>query len=296
MNQNMKSEFLLLADLHAVVHSDLPSLPRYSSMYICEQQFTVTMWACVLPTIVLQACRDLRQTCLSSSELQYLVELGGQQLLPVDFPPDSHEALISERLQLLKDKAQAWLKFDTQHVETVDVSDKYIVGRTVVSNGHLGVVYGNRYPAFAKISSILPEPLQQAQAVDREWYRETLFSVPNARNIEMYMDPTQNLLATVYHVIDGSDIYIDLLPLDRDGVHPHAAGPTLFMSPGLPTGRRQDIRWKADQWKLEGLGRYIALRHSLALHHPNRVLWWLHIWDCIVSSEPVDCSLSSVSI
>ncbi|KAG1748784.1 hypothetical protein EDD22DRAFT_958112 [Suillus occidentalis] len=92
------------------------------------------------------------------------------------------------------------------------------------------------------------------------------------------MDPTQKL-ATVYHVIDVSDIYIDLLPLDRDGVHPHAAGPTLFMSPGLPTGRHQDIRWKADEWKLEGLGKYIALRHSLALHHPNRVLWWLQIWD-----------------
>lgn len=31
--------------------------------------------------------------------------------------------------------------------------------------------------------------------------------------------------------------------------------------------------------EISGLGRYIALRYSLALHHPNGVLWWLQIWD-----------------
>ncbi|KAG2119546.1 uncharacterized protein F5147DRAFT_767033 [Suillus discolor] len=106
MNQGMKPEFLFLADLHVYILSFLP----YQDILQCTS-----------------VCRDLRQTYLSSSELQYIVELSGQQLLPVDLPLDSHTPTISECLQLLRDKAHAWFQLNTQPVEHIDVSNKYIM-------------------------------------------------------------------------------------------------------------------------------------------------------------------------
>lgn len=79
---------------------------------------------------------------------------------------------------------------------------------------------------------------QHAQAVNREWHRETLFSVPNARNIEMYMDPTQNLLATVYHVIDGRiSILIFYLWIEMGSREVHRS-PVLS---GTPSSKRGPI-------------------------------------------------------
>jgi hypothetical protein len=56
--------------------------------------------------IVLQVCKALRQTYISSSELQYIVELSGQRLLHVPNTDDVNIP-VSERLQLLRDKAHA---------------------------------------------------------------------------------------------------------------------------------------------------------------------------------------------
>ncbi|KAG1852504.1 hypothetical protein F4604DRAFT_1933652 [Suillus subluteus] len=183
MNQDMKPQFLFL----------------YSSVYV-----------------------RLRETYLSSSELQYIVKLGGQRLLPVGLGAHNHTP-ISERLRLLRDKAHAWFKFDTRPVQTV------IVPETFVSNGHLCLGH------------------------------------------------EQNLVAAAYEIIGKSGAYIDLLALDGDGSHPRAVGPTLSTVPGFPG--RQNIIQTCESWRLGGLERHIALWHLLLLRDPDRILWWLQIWD-----------------
>ncbi|KAG2038439.1 hypothetical protein BDR03DRAFT_999400 [Suillus americanus] len=228
-------------------------------------------------------CTGLRQTYLSSSELQYIVELGGQQLLPVNLQlgVDDHTP-ISERLQLLRDKARAWFKFNTRPVQTVVVPKIFYTDKAFLSNGHLCVCDTENLSGFAKIFPIAPEPSQQA--IDREWSSESLSSLPNTQNIDVLMDPEQNLIAAAYDIIDGSGVYIDLLALDGDGVHPQAAGRTLIMSPELPG--RQNMDFQAldsdsdKNWRLESLGRHIALwRHESPRGEPDRLLWWLQIWD-----------------
>ncbi|KAG2083241.1 uncharacterized protein F5147DRAFT_782990 [Suillus discolor] len=187
-------EFLFLADLHVYILSFLP----YQDILQCTS-----------------VCRDLRQTYLSSSELQYIVELSGQQLLPVDLPLDSHTPTISECLQLLRDKAHAWFQLNTQPVEHVDVSNKYIMKLTFMSNGHFCLMddptlHHNylRGPTISKIFPILQKPSQRV--FDCAWHSNTLSSVPNAQLNDILMDPTQNLLAAAYHVPDGLDVYIDI--------------------------------------------------------------------------------------
>ncbi|KAG1817304.1 hypothetical protein EV424DRAFT_1540508 [Suillus variegatus] len=262
MNQDMKPEFLFLTDLHAYILSFLP----YQDILRCTS-----------------VCRDLHQTYLSSSELQYIVELGGQQLLPVDLPLDNHTPTISERLQLLRDRAHAWFKLNTQPVEHVDVSNKYIMKLTAMSNGYFCLMDDPtlrhddylRGQTISKIFPTLQEPSQQV--FDRVWHSDTLSTVPNAQLNYILKDPTQNLLAAAYHVLDEPDVYIDILPLDGDGTHPQAAGPTLFMSPELRGP--QNILPKAGCWRVWNLGRLMALSHSLKLNDPDRTLWWLQIWD-----------------
>ncbi|KAG1861265.1 hypothetical protein F4604DRAFT_1957590 [Suillus subluteus] len=275
MNQNMKPQFLSLAgDLHAYILTFL----SYRDILRCAS-----------------VCTGLRQTYLSSSELQYIVELGGQQLLPVNLQPgvDDHVP-ISERLQLLRDKAHAWFKFNTRPVQTVIVPKIFYSDKAFVSNGHVCLCDTESLSGFAKIFPIAPEPPQQA--IDREWSSESLSSLPNTQNIDVLMDPEQNLIAAAYDIIGGSGVYIDLLALDGDGVHPQAAGRTLIMSPGLPG--RQNMDFEAldsdsdKNWRLESLGRHIALwRHESPRDEPERLLWWLQIWDWQYSTMS-NCVLS----
>ncbi|KAG2046328.1 hypothetical protein BDR06DRAFT_1037728, partial [Suillus hirtellus] len=78
-------------------------------------------------------CKSLREIYMSSSELQYITELGGQQLLPVL----NGSLSVSERLQLLRDKVHAWSKFDVHSSESISIPVQFR-RRTKVSvvNGH----------------------------------------------------------------------------------------------------------------------------------------------------------------
>ncbi|KAG2030662.1 hypothetical protein BDR03DRAFT_1003491 [Suillus americanus] len=232
MNQDTNPQFLFLSeDLHAYILTFL----SYRDIIRCTS-----------------VCKCLRQTYLSSSELQYIVELGGQRLLPVGLGAHNHTP-ISERLRVLRDKARAWFKFDTRPVQTAIVPESG--------------------PPFAKICSILSKP-----GINREWHcLESLLSVPNARHNDVLIDPEQNLVADAYEIIGKSRAYIDLLALDGDGSHPRAVGPTLSTVPRLP-GRQNTILARGS-WRLDGLGRHIALWHFLQLDDPYRILWWLQIWD-----------------
>ncbi|KAG1781173.1 hypothetical protein EV702DRAFT_1193355 [Suillus placidus] len=114
------------------------------------------------------------------------------------------------------------------------------------------------------------------------------------------MDPEQNLIAAAYDIIGGSGVYIDLLALDGDGIHPQAAG-MLIISSGLPRCQNMDFEdidsdsETEKNWRLESLGRHVALwHHELpeSLDDSDTLLWWLQIWDW-QDSTMSNCVLSS---
>ncbi|KAG2055958.1 hypothetical protein BDR06DRAFT_302672 [Suillus hirtellus] len=244
-------------------------------------------------------CRTLRQTYMSSSELQYITELGGQQLLPVsDTDLDNHTS-ISKRLQLLRDKAHAWFKFDIHSFENVSIPEQYHDAKTSLADRHLCLF--NEDEQSAKIFPILPKPSQQR--IERDWPSGSLCPIPNADSIEVFMDPAQNLIAIACMIadetleMDDERLYIDLGTLDGDGgVHPEAAGKTLFLS-GLP--RCEDSLYTIENWKLEGLGRHIAFRRSLLVHEGGykfgEEIWFMQIWDWQHSTTS-SCVLSDTII
>ncbi|KAG0704692.1 hypothetical protein DFH29DRAFT_359267 [Suillus ampliporus] len=227
-------------------------------------------------------CKALFRTYMSSSELQYIVELGGQQLLPVTVSnaySDNHTPMY-KRLQLLKDNAHAWFRFDHSSIGTVPVPHQINhADQLTFANGHLCL--WDRHTDFAMILPLLPKPSQQK--IERRW-SPLSHSVPDRDIINVHMDPAQSLIAILYARSDGfwSDderFRINLGALDRDGVHPKAAGRTLFLS-GL--SRYADTSFGIGIMSLSGWERYIALRVYLLVDSGNStfsLVWSLQIWD-----------------
>ncbi|KAG2123594.1 hypothetical protein DEU56DRAFT_917392 [Suillus clintonianus] len=215
-------------------------------------------------------CKALRQTYVSSSELQYIVELGGQHLLPG--PNTDNHTPVSQRLRLLRNKAHAWFKADVDSFEPFPIPFKHTTS-IFIANGH--VYLWDKDDDTARIIPLLPKPPQQA--FQRYWSPGTLCSVPHSTNIDVFMDPAQNLIAVVY-IVDHKTTFIDLKALSVDGVHPRAAGQTMFLS-GLPGHDDSEIHTK--NVELKGLGKHIALQRWLSVEQGTSSddMWQLQIWD-----------------
>ncbi|KAG1842929.1 hypothetical protein C8R48DRAFT_36064 [Suillus tomentosus] len=209
-----------------------------------------------------------------SSELQYIVELSGQCLLPMS-NTDDHTP-IHKRLQRLRDKAHAWLKFDAYAFQTVTLpilfGDSLQYCLQYCTGEHLYV--WNHHNNLIAISPI-PFKLSQ-QTIEHHWSPRTLCPFPRAARWDGLMDPAQNLLAVRYSVDEVTYIY--LATLDDGCVHPHAAGPALDLE--LP-GLEREAKFKCYE-------RYIALwreysTDEVATSLPMTPLpwktWELHIWD-----------------
>ncbi|KAG1729275.1 hypothetical protein EDB19DRAFT_126148 [Suillus lakei] len=93
----------------------LQSLPQELLTYI----LSFLPWQDILRCTSL--CKGLRQTYMSSSELQYITELGSQQLLPVS----NNHIPVSKRLHFLRDNSRAWLKFDLHSFKTISIPEKF---------------------------------------------------------------------------------------------------------------------------------------------------------------------------
>ncbi|KAG1775184.1 hypothetical protein EV702DRAFT_1199507 [Suillus placidus] len=205
---------------------------------------------------------------MSSSELQYIVEMSGQWLLPV--PNTENGIPVSTRLQLLRDKAHAWFKVDIHSFETVLIKGVTQTRKNFVAGGHLYL--WNAQEDTATIFPIFPKPSQQS--IQRDWPPGALCSVPHSYNLDVFMDPAQNLIAVVY-VADHETVYIRLGTLDGDDVHPQAAGERLFLSDNSYNSL-ETIRAK-----LKGFGRHIALWRRLDDDNWASLeeVWQLQIWD-----------------
>ncbi|KAG2107406.1 uncharacterized protein F5147DRAFT_774237 [Suillus discolor] len=177
---------------------------------------------------------------------------------------------ISKRLWLLRDKAHAWFKVDTRPSEIVPVLRRAMLSRdNIVTGGHF--CSWNPPGDTAMIFPVLPKPSQQS--IQRNWLPETLCSVPYSHNLDVFMDPAQNLIAVAY-VVDHKTVYINLGALDGDRVHPQAAGERLLSDDS-------ENRFGTSIAKLKGFGRHIALlcRWDNEYQISLVLVWQLQIWD-----------------
>ncbi|KAJ8588667.1 hypothetical protein M405DRAFT_933939, partial [Rhizopogon salebrosus TDB-379] len=110
-------------------------------------------------------CKALHHTYTSSSELQYITELGGQRLIPVPNTNLHNYTSYSERLQLLRDEARAWFKLDIVRSPSRTVTlpkiilDSHEEATMSLADGHLYLWDENGGSAI--ILPILPGPSQR---------------------------------------------------------------------------------------------------------------------------------------
>ncbi|KAG1860348.1 hypothetical protein F4604DRAFT_1905970 [Suillus subluteus] len=225
-------------------------------------------------------CKALRQTYISSSRLQYIVELNGQHLLPM--PNTGDLAPVSQRLQLLRDRAHAWFKFDLYSFKTISIPNIPYGHETFFTDGHF--YFWDNMENSATIIPVLPKPSQQI--IKRKWSPEALCVVPHSINRNVFIDPGQNLIAVLYYVDDEPEtLYIDLRALDSGGIHPRAAGRTLFLSDLLEND--DDDLVETTGTSLKGCGRHIALRRVYVISVEDEdgegisreYILQLQIWD-----------------
>ncbi|KAG2073768.1 hypothetical protein BDR04DRAFT_1141054 [Suillus decipiens] len=249
---------------YLVKKAGLLSLPEELRFYILSFLPCRDLLRCA------SVCKALHRTYTSSSVLQYIVELSGQQLLRV--PNTNDRTAISERLRLLRDRSHAWFKFDSHSFKTITFPIEMCDERKTIIDGHFSL--WDKNTDLAWIIPIVPKRSQQTFA--REWSPGTL--CPVRYSDDVFMDPTQNLIAVAYF-IDDETTYINLRALDGDSVHPQAAGPKLILSgsPGYDGNR-----FTTTCTELKGFGKHIALRRSLLISRIETwplKMWQLQIWD-----------------
>ncbi|KAG2367305.1 hypothetical protein BDR07DRAFT_1393621 [Suillus spraguei] len=247
---------------HLVKRVDHETKPKLVFSFLAEELrvYILAFLSCRDILCCIFVCKALRQTFISSSELQYIVELSGQCLLPGISNTDDDHAPISERLQLLRDKAHAWFKFNIHSFQTIITSDTHSRER-YVSGEHL--IYSWNFDSELVTISPIPSKLPQ-RTIKHNWSLRTLCPLPHAVKFDVLMDPAQNLFAIAYNVCKANYIY--LAALDDGHVHPHAAGPVLVME--LP----ETYSMKGE---LKCYGRHIAM--CLWIVHLET--WQLQIWD-----------------
>ncbi|KAG1795299.1 uncharacterized protein HD556DRAFT_376273 [Suillus plorans] len=191
--------------------------------------------------------------------------MSGQQLLAV--PNTDNSIPISKRLQLLRDKAHAWFKVDLLSFKTVPITRSRRSRENSISGEHFCL--WSRLEDTAMVFPVLPKSSQQS--IQRSWLPGTLCSVPHSFNLDVFMDPAQNLIAVAY-LVGNKTVYINLGTLDGYGVHPQAAGERLFLS-GDSENCPETIFAK-----LKCFGRHIALLRRLTAETLDKA-WQLQIWD-----------------
>ncbi|KAG2341822.1 hypothetical protein BDR05DRAFT_964870 [Suillus weaverae] len=226
-------------------------------------------------------CKVLHQIYISSSGLQYIIELGGQRLLPVPNGANTaNHTPTSIRLQTLRDRARAWFKFDLHFFKIIALPEILYNEKIFITGGHIWM--WGKLRDQASIIPIQPKPSQRT--IKRYWSPGTLCLVPYSTTLDVLMDPVQNLIAIVYSVDDHLQsekmVSIDLRALDGDSIHPKAAGRTLIVSG--PAGYDNVNRIETTFARLKGCGRRIALQRTLDVdgtrRYPKRA-WQLQIWD-----------------
>ncbi|KAG2107414.1 uncharacterized protein F5147DRAFT_697168 [Suillus discolor] len=241
--------------------------PKSALSYLAEE-----LWVYVLGFLSCRdilrctsVCKALHQIYMSSSELQYIVELSGQCLLPgISSTDDRTPISTGKRLQRLRDKAHAWLKFDAYTFQTVIPSTSLDDRQQYVTGGEHFYLW-NYYDNLVAISPI-PSKLSQ-RTIERHW-SPRLCPFPGAERRIALMDPAQNLFAIAYTFHERTYIY--LATLDDGCVHPHAAGPALVLETPV-------YEWET---KFQCYGRHIALsREFYRGVEVSDHVWQLQIWD-----------------
>lgn len=234
-------------------------------------------------SVAFKTCKTMYQTVQDSTDLQYIIELGAQRLVPVHPRPPNVSA--AECLRILRDKANMWNSFKLNGTSSLRVTLQWSPYKSICHQQlsvSSSLMHGGAISKAIDLRTCTPEA---ASLPPRIWSQDD----PNSATgtIARYIDEKQDLMVTVNSLPNNSHIFdivyqINFRTISTDEEHPLAHGSCLVKS---KAPRDEDMRSHratvtifGDRLCFHGMGRMANTGIQLVNEeiHPY---WSLRVWN-----------------
>ncbi|OAX30584.1 hypothetical protein K503DRAFT_807040 [Rhizopogon vinicolor AM-OR11-026] len=224
------------------------------------------------------------KTVKNSTELQYLIELDAQRLMPVHPRPST--VSITECLRILRDKANSWSSFDLSVTKRLRVP--WFFNPKFITINHQKLTLSPLYDRggvhfMSKVIDIKTCTPETARLPPCKWENHANLS-PRGYFCDRYLDETQDLAITVYLLsIDpfpyGSFYQIHFRTISTDKEHPLVHTSRLQLTSRVPFS--EDRRFQNTEVIV--FGDRIALYNEVEVFIEDTdelySYWSLHVWS-----------------
>jgi hypothetical protein len=227
-------------------------------------------------------------TVENSTELQYIVELGAQRLMPIHPRPPTVST--GECLRILRGKANAWNSFDSSVTKDLRVALSYDPTKAfkfMITHQQLSLSAGFWHPRFIThiidLGTCIPGIANVPSCVRGSDYA----NLGDAYVYSRYIDATQDLMITVNflgnnpHTSDfmGRLYGINFCTLSTNKAHPFAHESRLELVCRVSC----DEEWQSHKIELTVLGDRLAFYSEVKLDDSvsevDYPYWSLHVWN-----------------
>ncbi|OJA18339.1 hypothetical protein AZE42_06206 [Rhizopogon vesiculosus] len=236
------------------------------------------------------------KTIKDSTELQYLIELGAQGLMPIH--PGPPTVSIAECLRILRDKANAWTSFDLSVTKRLRVP--WFFNPKFITITHQRLTLSPWYDRgdvhiMPKVIDIMTCTPETARFPPCRWNEDNANPSPGAYSCNRYLDETQELVITVYMLSadtsTSDSIYqIHFRTISMDIEHHLANTSCLELTWWVPSnGERQ-----SQKTEVTVLGDRVALYIEVLVEDIDELnsYWSLHVWGWRGGGQSDDIYLS----
>jgi hypothetical protein len=218
------------------------------------------------------------KTVRNSTELQYIIELGAQRLMPTHPRPSA--VSVAECLRILRGKAKAWGSFKLNVTEEHRVPLSFNPKSIMITHQQLGLstTYWPGYVVSKVIDLRTCTP--EANIPPCIWDRDYASPLPGTSVCSRYIDETQDLMITVDLLSDDAHtsdfVYeINFRTISTDGEHPLAHTSRLELICRVPYKEHRQhkviITVLGDR-----IAFYSEIKTEDGVDYPY---WSLHVWN-----------------
>jgi hypothetical protein len=215
------------------------------------------------------------QTVKNSIELQYIIELGAQRLIPAH--PRSPNVSVTECLRILRDKANMWNSFKLNTTKSLRVSPCFFYKS--ICHQQLSLANSYRDGGIA------------SKAIDLRTCTPETMSLPpriwNQDDANLVPGTSVDVLSTIPPHTSDFMYEISFRMISTGGEHPSAYRSRLFEG---EVARDGDVQLHSTMVTI--LGDRLALYVRVDILPENEEIhpcWMLHVWDWYKGDQPDVC-------
>jgi hypothetical protein len=239
-------------------------------------------------------------TVKDSTDLQYIIELGAQRLMPIHPRPPTVST--AGCLRMLRGKANAWNSFDSNVTKELRIPLSYSpieFFKFTITHQQLSLSARLRHPHFIiqiiDLRTCIPEMVNVPSCIRGSIYT----NLGRAYVYSRYIDATQDFMITIDLLGDNSHtsdfMYgINFCTISTNKAHPLAHESRLKLICRVPC----DEEWQSYKTILTVFGDRLAFYSEVKIHDSGSdyPYWSLHVWNWREGSQSDVCVLSNLPL